>query len=207
MRELENTLHRAVLLATGHDIGVDAILTPDGESFARPARPGGPCAGDRGGLGRALVGRTVADVERGLIIDTLDHCLGNRTHAAKILGISIRTLRNKLNEYTAEGVAVPRPARPVTQGCSPRQTRSTCRSAGPNRGSGRRSGLRFATAPQRIATTSARVPRLPHHRLAYEQILTGLRCAVNPALTMHPAKYADCRGWLFATSHGHRSSS
>ncbi len=48
-------------------------------------------------------------MERGLILDTLDHCLGNRTHAAKILGISIRTLRNKLNEYTAEGVAVPPP--------------------------------------------------------------------------------------------------
>ena len=44
-----------------------------------------------------------------LILDTLDHCLGNRTHAAKILGISIRTLRNKLNEYTSEGIAVPAP--------------------------------------------------------------------------------------------------
>jgi DNA-binding NtrC family response regulator len=51
----------------------------------------------------------VAEVERELILDTLDHCLGNRTHAAKILGISIRTLRNKLNEYTAEGLAVPAP--------------------------------------------------------------------------------------------------
>ena len=48
---------------------------------------------------RALVGRTVADVERDLILETLKHCLGNRTHAANILGISIRTLRNKLNEY------------------------------------------------------------------------------------------------------------
>ena len=49
---------------------------------------------------RGLVGRTVADVERDLILDTLDHCLGNRTHAANILGISIRTLRNKLREYS-----------------------------------------------------------------------------------------------------------
>ena len=49
---------------------------------------------------RALVGRTVADVERDLILETLKHCLGNRTHAANILGISIRTLRNKLNEYS-----------------------------------------------------------------------------------------------------------
>ncbi len=58
---------------------------------------------------RALVGRTVADVERELILDTLDHCLGNRTHAAKILGISIRTLRNKLNEYETGGIMVPEP--------------------------------------------------------------------------------------------------
>ena len=58
---------------------------------------------------RALVGRTVADVERDLILETLKHCLGNRTHAANILGISIRTLRNKLNEYTADGVPVPPP--------------------------------------------------------------------------------------------------
>ena len=54
-----------------------------------------------------LVGRTVADVERELIINTLDHCLGNRTHAANILGISIRTLRNKLKEYGDNGIAVP----------------------------------------------------------------------------------------------------
>jgi DNA-binding NtrC family response regulator len=58
---------------------------------------------------RNLVGRTVSDVEQDLILDTLDHCLGNRTHAAKILGISIRTLRNKLNEYTTAGIAVPEP--------------------------------------------------------------------------------------------------
>jgi DNA-binding NtrC family response regulator len=58
---------------------------------------------------RALVGRTVACVERDLILETLKHCLGNRTHAANILGISIRTLRNKLNEYAADGVPVPPP--------------------------------------------------------------------------------------------------
>jgi DNA-binding protein Fis len=49
----------------------------------------------------------VAAVERDLIIDTLQHCLGNRTHAANILGISIRTLRNKLKLYSEEGVMVP----------------------------------------------------------------------------------------------------
>ena len=59
---------------------------------------------------RALVGRTVADVERDLILETLKHCLGNRTHAASVLGISIRTLRNKLNEYAADGVPITPPA-------------------------------------------------------------------------------------------------
>ena len=56
-----------------------------------------------------LVGRTVAEVERDLILETLRHCLGNRTRAAAVLGISIRTLRNKLNDYAAAGVVVPRP--------------------------------------------------------------------------------------------------
>ena len=57
-----------------------------------------------------LVGRTVADVECELILETLKHCHGNRTHAANILGISIRTLRNKLNEYAGDGLNIPRPA-------------------------------------------------------------------------------------------------
>ena len=56
-----------------------------------------------------LVGRTLAELERELIMETLKRCLGNRTHAANILGISIRTLRNKLNEYAGDGVTIPRP--------------------------------------------------------------------------------------------------
>lgn len=60
-------------------------------------------------LRRILVGHTIADVERHLILDTLAYCFGNRTHAARILGISIRTLRNKLNEYMEAGIAVPEP--------------------------------------------------------------------------------------------------
>ncbi len=58
-------------------------------------------------LRRILVGHTIADVERHLILDTLTYCVGNRTHAARILGISIRTLRNKLNEYMEAGIPVP----------------------------------------------------------------------------------------------------
>ena len=111
VRELENTIHRAVLLAQGPEIGPDAILSPEGESLAAPPVPGPVerAASAAEAATRGLVGRTVADVERDLILDTLDHCLGNRTHAAKILGISIRTLRNKLNEYVEAGVQVAEP--------------------------------------------------------------------------------------------------
>jgi DNA-binding NtrC family response regulator len=114
VRELENTLHRAVLLASGPEIGSDAILSPDGSALGASVAPRGiaaEVAATAEAVTRALVGRTVADVERDLILDTLDHCLGNRTHAANILGISIRTLRNKLNEYEAEGLEVAEPGK------------------------------------------------------------------------------------------------
>ncbi|MBB4301225.1 DNA-binding NtrC family response regulator [Rhodobium orientis] len=110
VRELENTMHRAVLLARGEEIDADAILMPDGSRIETVARgPAEHAAMTAEAVTRTLVGQTVADVERTLILDTLDHCLGNRTHAAKILGISIRTLRNKLNQYSDEGVDVPPP--------------------------------------------------------------------------------------------------
>ncbi|GAB4237982.1 MAG: sigma-54 dependent transcriptional regulator [Methyloligellaceae bacterium] len=112
VRELENTIHRAVLLSTGAEIEADAIRTPDGEASLSPAPVGGvaaQAAQTAEAVTRSLVGMTVAEVERDLILDTLEHCLGNRTHAANILGISIRTLRNKLKQYTDEGIAVPMP--------------------------------------------------------------------------------------------------
>lgn len=111
VRELENTIHRAVLLTSGDEIGVDGLMTPDGtllnQAPTSPAAAHAAIAAEQ--VTRALVGRTVADVERDLILETLKHCLGNRTHAANILGISIRTLRNKLNEYSSDGVPVPPP--------------------------------------------------------------------------------------------------
>lgn len=55
----------------------------------------------------ALVGLQVAEVERDLILATLRHTEGNRTRAAIILGISIRTMRNKLREYAESGVDIP----------------------------------------------------------------------------------------------------
>jgi two-component system response regulator FlrC len=112
VRELENTIHRAVLLAVGDEIGVDGILTPDGMRLDQARNPPAVAHATLAAetVTRALVGRTVAEVERDLILETLKHCLGNRTHAANILGISIRTLRNKLNEYSGDGVPVPPPA-------------------------------------------------------------------------------------------------
>ncbi len=114
VRELENTMHRAILLSSGTEIGIDAIRSPDGQRFearmeSRPTDAAARAAQTAEAVTRVLVGRTVAEVERDLILDTLDHCLGNRTHAARILGISIRTLRNKLNEYSADGIEVPEP--------------------------------------------------------------------------------------------------
>jgi DNA-binding NtrC family response regulator len=110
VRELENTLHRAVLLASGDDIGLEAILLTGASISTGAARAAGQIAlrGDEAG-GNELVGRTVSDVERDLIIDTVQHCLGNRTHAANILGISIRTLRNKLKQYNQQGFSIPMP--------------------------------------------------------------------------------------------------
>ncbi len=112
VRELENTLHRAVLLSGGEIITPEAISMPDGTGLSEVvamATLAGQAAQTAETISRTMVGRTVADVERDLILDTLDHVLGNRTHAANILGISIRTLRNKLNQYADEGVAIAAP--------------------------------------------------------------------------------------------------
>ena len=109
VRELENTIHRGVLLATGDTIGPDAIELDGGTSLGSV----GPSAAKTAGGVSGLVGRTMEDVERDLILETLGHTLGNRTHAAVILGISIRALRNKLRDYTRAGMNVPPPACPA----------------------------------------------------------------------------------------------
>jgi len=112
VRELENAMHRAVLLAVGPEIDVDAIRLPDGQPLSGAVGesvdtgPAARAAQTADAVSRAYVGQTVAQMEKTLILDTLAHCLGNRTHAANILGISIRTLRNKLNEYADEGTQI-----------------------------------------------------------------------------------------------------
>ncbi|PID77937.1 MAG: sigma-54-dependent Fis family transcriptional regulator [Deltaproteobacteria bacterium] len=94
VRELENIIRRAVLISNGVLVDVADIVTaeefvsPDlvekGEASVEPAH---------------FTPRPLREVEKEFIFKTLDETDGNRTHAAEILGISVRTLRNKLNSY------------------------------------------------------------------------------------------------------------
>ena len=54
-----------------------------------------------------LIGSTVEEIERELVLQTLRRCDGNRTRAARVLGVSVRTLRNKIRLYSADGIDVP----------------------------------------------------------------------------------------------------
>ncbi len=110
IRELENTMHRAILMSVEDEIEADAFTlssSPTISAKAPATDESAPTTVKNPGAVETLIGRTIADVERDMILNTLDHCLGNRTHAATILGISIRTLRNKLNEYKDSGVNIP----------------------------------------------------------------------------------------------------
>jgi DNA-binding NtrC family response regulator len=90
VRELENTMHRAVLLNNNGIIDKTSLLMEQPKTMEALASGAGV---------ESLVGRTVGDVEKELIITTLGSLGGNRSKAAEILGISIRTLHNKLKEY------------------------------------------------------------------------------------------------------------
>jgi len=80
IRELENVIRRAVLLCTGDAIDVDALL------FDEPME----AAGYNG---------KIRDMEKDLILRTLKEVDGNKARAAELLGVTVRTIRNKLNEY------------------------------------------------------------------------------------------------------------
>jgi DNA-binding NtrC family response regulator len=100
--ELEHVLHRAMLLAEGPAIGADDIVLIDGVRLSARLAP----TTDKGCEVTDLVGHTVEEVERELILRTLERCRGNRTYASTILGISVRTMRNKLKSFVESGIAV-----------------------------------------------------------------------------------------------------
>ena len=111
VRELQNTMERAVLLASGPEVTPEALLFDDllseSGNIVLPASlsPGHEDLFPDKALetiSRSGLPPTLRDAEKLLIQQALSHTEGNRTRAAKVLGISVRTLRNKLNEYKNE---------------------------------------------------------------------------------------------------------
>jgi DNA-binding NtrC family response regulator len=100
VRELQNVVERAIILAGPNGtpgpehLGL-AQINPVGLDIIQP--PETACAADKKGSQAEFL--SLAEVEKGHIFAALDKCDNNRTHAARLLGISIRTLRNKLHEY------------------------------------------------------------------------------------------------------------
>ncbi len=93
VRELRNAVHRAFILAD-QDIGLEGLpeLDPAGTALEDP--------GEEAML-RVRVGSSIEDMERRLILATLDHLEGDKKRAAEVLGISLKTLYNRLNVYQA----------------------------------------------------------------------------------------------------------
>lgn len=102
IRELEDVVHRALVLAQGSVIAADDVVLANGARL-EPLRDDGVGGNEPVA---SLVGRTVEEVERALILQTLERCRGNRTSASGILGISVRTMRNKLKTFIEAGIAV-----------------------------------------------------------------------------------------------------
>jgi two-component system response regulator FlrC len=95
IRELESVCERAVLLAQGNEIRAKDIQFQVAQE-------------SKGQMDAATTawrpGKTLDEIERNVILEALKHFSGNRTHTAKALGISIRTLRNKLAEFRVMGI-------------------------------------------------------------------------------------------------------
>ena len=103
IRELENAVHRSVLVSSGD------LLEIEPDHSISSAQPSPDTMAPQVS---AYIGKRLEDIERDLIIQTIGYTRGNRTHAASLLGISIRSLRNKLREYAADtqAPALPTPA-------------------------------------------------------------------------------------------------
>ncbi len=91
IREMENTMERAVLVSQGKTLELEHLMVC--QEAGEGQRPVEAAAHD------PVNNMTLWEMEKGLICRTLDEVEGNRTKAARILGISVRTLRNKLKEY------------------------------------------------------------------------------------------------------------
>jgi two-component system response regulator FlrC len=91
VRELQNVIERSVLLSGGQEVSDEQILLPETAVVSADDVPVT--------VNPLAPGMTVSEAERLLIMKTLEFTGQNRTRAAEMLGISIRTLRNKLNEY------------------------------------------------------------------------------------------------------------
>jgi DNA-binding NtrC family response regulator len=97
VRELENFVRRALALATGPRLSPE--LAEDWEADAMMPETKAMAAGASDGLSSGTSGISLREMERQLLEQTLESTDGNRTRAAEILGISIRTMRNKIKEY------------------------------------------------------------------------------------------------------------
>lgn len=110
VRELQNLVERAVLLAGSGPIQPRHFLM-DSESWSPeaeelPAAAADPAPARPQTPGEALSVMPLHEMEKALILKSLDETRGNRTQAAELLGISVRTLRNKLNEYRQQGLEI-----------------------------------------------------------------------------------------------------
>ena len=110
IRELRNACERAVLLATGsmidrQHLAIEEPARPSGRFRSPTTPPPGQINPDMPSQVRA----TIAELEKQRILEALDKCAGNQTRAAELLGISRRTLINRLDEY---GIARPRKREP-----------------------------------------------------------------------------------------------
>jgi DNA-binding NtrC family response regulator len=104
-------MERAVLLAAGGVIGMAHFLLDGAAMEDVPAMEEAPGeslqTAPSGGVGDESEIISLEEMERRLILKSLRSTGGNRTKASELLGISVRTLRNKLNEYRLQGIAVP----------------------------------------------------------------------------------------------------
>jgi DNA-binding NtrC family response regulator len=102
VRELRNVLERAAILANSGTLGVQHLPGGLGQSPMAPEPSSSP---NPNGAVTLPVGTTIEQAEKSLILITLAHTKNNKTRAAEILGISLKTLFNKLKEYGQEGRA------------------------------------------------------------------------------------------------------